>query len=217
MNTSSKLFSFLLISIFLFSCGTEKKIELFNGDNLDNWDVYVSNPDVAPGDLFWVNEGVINTTGVPNGYIRTKESYSNFKLHVEWRWSGEPTNSGVLLHVQGKEMIWPLCIECQLKHERAGDVVLIGKGSGITSKDSTYLVTSEENRYISIPRFEEVSENTPGEWNNYDITSKDGDLEVVVNGVLQHVASGMTLTEGSIALQSEGSPIQFRNVYLQPL
>ena len=101
-------------------------------------------------------------------------------------------------------------------HEHAGDVVLIGKGSGITSKDSTYLVSSEENRYKVIPKFEEVSENPPGEWNSYDITSIDGDLEVVVNGVLQHIATGMTLTEGNIALQSEGSPLQFRNIYLQP-
>lgn len=217
MKTLSKAFSFLLLSLILLSCGSEKKIELFNGENLDNWDIYVSNTDVAPADLFWVDEGVIHTKGVPNGYIRTKEIYSNFKLHVEWKWNENPTNSGVLIHVQGKEMIWPLCLECQLMHEHAGDVVLIGKGSGISSKDSTYLVTSEENRYIVIPRFEEISEYDPGEWNSYDISSKDGDLEVVVNGVLQHVASGMTLTEGNIALQSEGSPMQFRNIYLQPL
>ena len=217
MKTLSKSILFFLLSIFLLSRGTEKKIELFNGENLDNWDVYVSNTDVAPGELFWVEEGVINTAGVPNGYIRTKEIYSNFKLHVEWRWTGEPTNSGVLIHVKGKEMIWPHCIECQLKHEHAGDVVLIGKGSGVTSKDSTYLVSSEENRYDVVPKFEEVSENAPGEWNSYDISSKDGDLEIVVNGVLQHIATGMTLTEGNIALQSEGSRMQFRNVYLQPL
>ena len=217
MKTLSKSILFFLLSIFLLSCGTEKKIELFNGKNLDNWDVYVSNTDVAPGELFWVEEGVINTAGVPNGYIRTKEIYSNFKLHVEWRWTGEPTNSGVLIHVKGKEMIWPHCIECQLKHEHAGDVVLIGKGSGVTSKDSTYLVSSEENRYDEVPKFEEVSENAPGEWNSFDISSKDGDLEIIVNGVLQHIATGMTLTEGNIVLQSEGSPIQFRNIYLQPL
>jgi hypothetical protein len=217
MKTLSKAFSFLLLSLLVLSCSSENKIDLFNGENLDNWDVYVSNSDVAPDDLFWVEEGVINTIGVPNGYIRTKEIYSNFKLHVEWRWTEEPTNSGVLIHVQGKEMIWPLCIECQLMHEHAGDVVLIGKGSGITSLDSTYLISSEENRYKAIPKFEEVSEHPAGEWNSYDITSKDGAIEVVVNGILQHLATGMTLSEGNIALQSEGSPMQFRSIYLQPL
>ena len=170
-----------------------------------------------PDDLFWVEDGVISTSGKPHGYIRTRESYKNYKLHVEWRWTEEPTNSGLLLHVSGDDMIWPLAIECQLMHEKAGDVVLIGKGSGITVKDSAYLITSEENRYKVLPKFGEVSENPAGEWNNYDITSLDGKLEVIVNGVLQHVGTDMTLTEGNILLQSEGSAMQFRNIYLEVL
>lgn len=217
MKSLTTSFTFLLLSLLLFSCGSEKKIELFNGENLDNWNIFVSSPDVSPADLFWVEEGVINTKGVPHGYIRTKETYSNFKLHVEWRWTDEPTNSGVLINVQGKEMIWPLCIECQLMHEHAGDMVLIGKGAGLTVNDSTYLIASEENRYKVIPKLEETSENSAGLWNSYDIISKDGELEVKVNGILQNQATHMTLTEGNIALQSEGSPMQFRNIYLQAL
>jgi hypothetical protein len=190
---------------------------VFNGKDLENWNVFVSEPDVAPGDVFWVEDGMIHTSGKPDAYIRTKETYSNYKLHVEWKWTEEPTNSGVLLHVRDEDRIWPLCIECQLQNQKAGDIVCIGKGSGITIKDSTYLVTSEEDRYIIIGKFEKVSENPAGEWNKYDITSLDGDLEVVVNGVLQHTGTDMTLTSGNIALQSEGSPMQFRNVYLKPL
>lgn len=217
MKMLLKTISYLSLSLLLLSCSADNRVMLFNGENLDNWNIYVSNPDMDPGDLFWVEDGMIHTSGIPNGYIRTKEAYGNFKLHVEWRWTGEPTNSGVLLHVQGKEMIWPLCVECQLMHEHAGDIVLIGKGSGITIRDSTYLVTSEENRYTVIEKFEGVSEHPAGEWNSYDITSLDGDIEVLVNGVLQHTGTGMILTEGNIALQSEGSPMQFRNVYLEPL
>lgn len=217
MKTLLKPAVFLFLSIFTLSCSTDNTIKLFNGEDLGNWNVFVSSPDVEPADLFWVKDGVIHTAGIPNGYIRTKETYSNFKLHVEWRWTEKPTNSGVLIHVQGKEMIWPLCIECQLMNEKAGDIVCIGKGSGITIKDSTYLVKSEENRFIIVPKFEEPSENSPGEWNSYDITSLDGNIEVIVNGVLQHIGTDMTLTEGNIALQSEGSPMEFKNIYLQPL
>ena len=217
MKALLKSFSFILFALLFASCNTDQKIELFNGENLDNWNIYVDSPDVAPEELFWVEEGVIHTAGIPNGYIRTKETYKNYKLHVEWKWTGKPTNSGVLLNVQGKEMIWPLCTECQLMHEKAGDIVLIGKGSGIHIRDTTYLVTSEENRYKVIPKFEEVSEYPAGEWNSYDITLQDGNIEVLVNGVLQNRGSDITLSEGNIALQSEGSPIQFRNVYLIPL
>lgn len=217
MKTILNTAAFLALSLILFSCKTDNKVMLFNGDNLDNWNIFVSSPDVQPENLFWVENGIISTSGKPHGYIRTKESYSNYKLHVEWRWTEEPINSGVLLHVSGEDMIWPLAIECQLMHEHAGDLVLIGKGSGITIEDSTYLILSEEKRYKVIPKLEEISENPVGEWNNYDITSLDGNLEVVVNGVLQNSASNITLTEGNILLQSEGSPMQFRNVYLQLL
>lgn len=207
----------LALSLFLLSCSTDNKVMVFNGKNLENWTFFTDAPDVDPEGLFWVEDGMILTSGIPNGYIRTRDSYSNYKLHVEWRWTEEPTNSGVLIHVQGPDLIWPHCIECQLMHEHAGDLVLMGAGSGITIGDSTYLITSEERRYSAIPKFEDPSEKPAGEWNSYDITSLDGDLEVLVNGVLQHKGSGLTLSQGNILLQSEGSPIQFRNIYLEPL
>lgn len=217
MKPMLKTLAFLGIMITSVACSTDSKVVLFNGENLDNWTIFVSSSEVEAKELFYVEDGLINTIGKPHGYIRTKERYSNYKLHVEWRWTGEPTNSGVLLHVNGEDMIWPLAIECQLMHEKAGDLVLIGKGSGITVKETAHLVESEENRYKVLPKFEAVSENPAGEWNSYDITSLDGSLEVKVNGVLQQTGSDMTLTEGNILLQSEGSPMQFRNVYLELL
>ncbi len=217
MKTLLKSALLLGLSLAVLSCSTENKIELFNGQDLDNWSIIVGSEDGEPKDLFYVEDGLINTLGDPFGYIRTKESYSNFKLHLEWRWTEEPSNSGVLLNVQGKDMIFPHCVEAQLMHGKAGDFVLMGKGAVITVKDSTYLVTSEEKRYLAIPKFEESSEKPAGEWNTYEITSKDGTLELYVNGVLQNKGTGMSLTEGNIALQSEGGPMQFRNIYLQAL
>ena len=208
---------FLGLIFSLISCNTENRIELFNGQDLDNWNIIVDSDDGEPKDLFYVEDGLLNTLGDPFGYIRTKESYSNYKLHVEWRWVEEPANSGVLLNVQGPELIFPHCVEAQLMNGRAGDIVLMGKGAAITVKDSTYTVVSEERRYLGIQKFEDSSEKPAGEWNNYDITNMNGNLELVVNGVLQNVGTGMTLTEGNIALQSEGGPLQFRNIYLQPL
>ena len=217
MKTLIKAIALLLFTLVIFSCTSEKRIELFNGQDLDNWNLVVDSPDGEPGDLFYVEDGILNTLGNPFGYIRTKESYSNYKLHVEWRWPGEPSNSGVLLNVQGEDIIFPHCVEAQLMNGRAGDVVLMGKGAAITIRDSSYQVSSEERRYLSIPKFEESSEKPAGEWNTYDITLKDGTLELYVNGVLQNSGTDMSLTEGNIALQSEGGPLQIRNFYLQPL
>ncbi len=217
MKTMLRSTAFLSFAVMMFACSADNKVVLFNGENLDNWEIFVGTTDVAPGDVFWAEDGMIQTSGIPNGYIQTRESYSNYKLHVEWRWTGQPTNSGVLLHKRGEDMIWPQAIECQLKHDHAGDIVLIGEGSGITVKDSTYLITPGEGRFKVIGRSEEASENPPGQWNSYDITARDATIELVVNGVLQNSGTGMTLTEGRILLQSEGSTMQFRNIYLESL
>jgi len=206
-----------LVTIFLLGGCAGQKVELFNGKDIDNWLIFTEEPGVDPGSLFWVGDEMIHTSGQPTGYLRTREVYSNYKLHVEWRWVNEPTNSGVLLQVQGEDMIWPLSIECQLMHEHAGDLVLIGKGAGITVSDTAYLVTSEENRFKVIPKMAAVSEKDPGQWNSYDITLKGGEIEVVVNGILQNSGRGLTLGEGHILLQAEGSPLEFRNIYLELL
>jgi hypothetical protein len=217
MKISMKLmFGALPILLLLPGCSTPQ-VRLFNGEDLDNWIIFTGDETVEPESMFWVEEGMIRTSGKPNGYLRTTGTYSNYKLHVEWRWLEEPTNSGVLLNMRGKDMVWPDAVECQLMHEHAGDLVLIGKGAGVTVGDSTYLVTSEENRFIIIPRQQESSENDPGNWNSYDITCAEGSIAIVVNGVLQNEGNGLTFTEGHILLQSEGSPMQFRNIYLEEL
>jgi hypothetical protein len=212
------LLSGLIISAILQSaCTSDNKVLLFNGEDLSNWEKVVF--EAADADeVFRVEGGIIKVSGVPNGYILTKDSYSDYKLHVEWRWAAEPSNSGVLTHVQEMNLEeWPFCIEAQLMHPNAGDIVLIGHGAGVTVGDSTYFINPDERRYEVVKKFEESSEKPAGEWNTYDITCHGNNIELKVNGVLQNQATGSTLGSGPIALQSEGSPIEFRNVYLIPL
>ena len=217
MKRTFVLAGILITGILLTSCTKDNKVLLFNGKDLVNWEkVVFEEADV--NEVFRVEEGIIKVSGVPNGYIVTKESYSNYQLHVEWRWAAEPSNSGVLLHVQEKNLKeWPFCIEAQLKHPNAGDIVMIGHGAGVTVGDSTYFINPDERRYKVAEKFEESSENQAGEWNSYDITCDGDNIELKINGVIQNKATGATLESGPIALQSEGSPIEFRNVYLVPL
>ena len=92
------LITFAGMLVFLAtSCSNEREY-LFNGKNLDGWTVFVSDSTVNPEDFFYVNEGVIETIGVPNGYLRTEKEYSDYHLHVEWCYPENPTNSGIFLH-----------------------------------------------------------------------------------------------------------------------
>ena len=61
------------------------------------------------------------------------------------------------------------------------------------------------------------SEKPFGEWNTYEITCRGDTLEVFVNGVRQNFLEDLPVTEGAIGLQMEGHPVEFRNVWLEPL
>ena len=63
---------------------------------------------------------------------------------------------------------------------------------------------------------EASSEKPAGEWNEYDILCKGDTIVCHVNGILQNEGTAATITSGWICLQSEGSPIEFRNIYVEP-
>ncbi|WP_299547741.1 DUF1080 domain-containing protein [Seonamhaeicola sp.] len=208
-------FTMTILVVLLVSCSTPKKEYLFNGENLDGWTIFVSDPTVDPNDFFYVNEGMIETIGVPVGYLRTVKAYANYKLHVEWRYPEVPTNSGVFVHTTGSDLIWVGHYQGQLKHQSAGDFIIHGIGRSATLGDSTY--TSTEGNKPLIPKFQASSENPAWEWNSYDITCKGDTIELMVNGILQNTATNCTVTKGNIGLQAEGSKIQFRNLWVEPL
>lgn len=206
------VFSFLLMTqVIAEEKGASAEgewISLFDGKTLQGWVQFLPDPNADPAKTWMVKDGVIHCTGEPAGYIRTDKKFNNYELQLEWRWAGKPGNSGVLLHVQDKDEIWPKSIEAQLMHENAGDLWVIGDTDFEEHKDKN------ERR---VPKLADSSEKKVGEWNQYDIWCEGDSIRVFVNGVLQNKATHCTVTEGYIALQSEGAPIEFRNIRLRKL
>lgn len=192
----------------------KNKITLWNGRDFSGWKLVVADKNVDVDDVWSVRKGVVYCIGKPNGYMRTKARYSNYRLHVEWRWPENPTNSGVFLHAGGKDKVWPRTIECQLKAGSAGDFVLIN-GPGITVDGENKQNT--EKQFVGIAKKQQSTEKPAGEWNTYDIHCEGGSIRCFVNGILQNVGTDATDTSGWICLQSEGGPIEFRNIYIEPL
>ena len=182
-----------------------KEVKLFNGKNLNNWVFYLKDPSVDPSKVFTAKDGVIHISGSPFGYMRTKEAYSDYKLHVEWRWPVEATNSGVFVHGQKPDTIWLRCVECQLKAGSAGDFVCMN-GADMTEMT--------DKKKIVVQKMADSSEKPSGEWNTMEVTCKGNTIEVIVNGVLQNRGTNVSVSKGSICLQSEGKEIEFRNVFL---
>jgi hypothetical protein len=195
-------------------CASQKRVHLWNGRDFTGWKRVLSDENVDVDSVWSVRNGVVHCKGKPNGYMRTTADYSNYKLHLEWRWVAEPTNSGVLLHATGPDKVWPRCIESQLKSGNAGDFVLIG-GTGISVGGKFIQDTSKA--YVIVPKQRDSSEKAPGLWNAYDIVCSGDTIVCHVNGVLQNEGTNATDTSGKICLQSEGSPIEFRNIYIELL
>ena len=204
----------VLVSLSLIGF-SQKKEKLFNGKNLDGWSIYVADQKISPEKFFFVTDGVIETPGVPMGYLRTKKEYENYRLHVEWRYPEKPTNSGVFIHTVGPDKIWPRHYQCQLKHLSAGDFIIQDEGLSATVRDTVYVSTAKVKPIA--PKLKPSSENKPGEWNSYDIVCKGNTVEVKVNGVLQNYATNCSETKGGIGLQAEGSKIQFRNIRIEKI
>jgi hypothetical protein len=186
-------------------CSPVLNTSLFNGKDLDNWVFYLKDQTVDPATVFTVKDAAIHITGNPFGYMRTKDQYSNYTLHLEWRWPVEATNSGVFIHTQKPDSIWPKCIQCQLQAGNAGDFICV---SGADMNEHT------DKSSIIVAKKTESNEKPVGEWNTMEVTCKGNTIEVYVNGTLQNSATGITVTKGSIGLQSEGKDIEFRNVFL---
>jgi hypothetical protein len=185
-----------------------EKVQLFNGKDLSNWVFYLKDQSVDATKVFTVKDGVIHITGDPFGYMRTKEIYSDYRLHVEWRWPSEATNSGVFVHGQEPDAIWLKCIECQLMAGNAGDFVCMN-GADISER-------TDKSKAV-VKKMAESNEKPVGEWNTMEVTCKGNTVEVYVNGLLQNKGTNANITSGSICLQSEGKDIQFRNVFITKL
>ncbi|MDR2462740.1 MAG: DUF1080 domain-containing protein [Verrucomicrobiales bacterium] len=204
-----KLGKILTISVLLLAPVVARAgatIELFNGKNLDGWHAVLDPKSAAkPEDTFGVRNGVLTVSGQPFGYIYTAAKYADYRLHIEWRWIEKPSNSGVFLFVQ-EPKFWPNSIECQLQSGRAGDFIKMG-GSGIEP------APGREN----LARAGESNENPVGEWNNADLICEGNTISVFINGEFKNRGVSAQNNNGHIALQSEGGPLEFRNIRLTPL
>ena len=187
------------------------RVMLWNGRDLNGWKIFLGDATVDPQSVWSAADGVLHLATKASGYAKTEKSYANYHLHVEWRWPKDApanTNSGVLVHVHGDDKVWPACFECQLKNTNAGQVV--GMGLDIPAAPM-------DNNRKRAPKFAASSEKPLGEWNTYEIYSRGDTIEVFINGVRQNFVEKLPVSAGNIALQMEGFPVDFRNVWLQPL
>jgi hypothetical protein len=191
---------------------------LFNGRDLSGWKPHLRVPKDGkvpdPKDTWSIVDSYIRCVGKPNGYIATEKEYGDYMLRVKWRFPADSKggNSGVLLHVQEKDDVWPTSVEAQLFAGRAGDIWLIYPPAVMLEIDMKRQDPKQARHYF---RMVDDVEKKFGEWNQYEITCKGGDVTLTVNGKKVNEGKNGNLKKGRIALQSEGAEVHFKDVEIK--
>ncbi|MEM8487124.1 MAG: DUF1080 domain-containing protein [Bacteroidota bacterium] len=199
---------------------------LFNGHDLSGWHADVPAADSLDGlpPSFFVRNGYLVSAGEPRGHLISDEVFQNYRLEVQYRFTGEPGNSGVLVHASTPRSLYkmfPKSIEVQMMHENAGDFWVIVEDIEVDNmverrgpEEDWGIVEGKARRILNLT---DGSERPLGEWNTMVIETVDNTLRVWLNGELVNDGYNATVHRGQIALQAEGAEVEFRKVLLTPI
>ena len=173
---------------------------------------------------FIVRKGLLVSLGNPPGHLITDDVYQNYRLEVEYRFAGKPGNCGVLVHASTPRALYkmfPKSIEVQMMHENAGDFWCIVEDIKVPDmekrrgpKEKWGITEGKARRILNLT---DGSEKPPGEWNRMVIECVGNQVKVWINGDLVNHGTDCTANRGHIALQAEGSEVEFRKLLLTPI
>jgi hypothetical protein len=173
---------------------------------------------------FIVREGMLVSLGTPPGHLITDAVYRDFRLEIDYRFAGVPGNCGVLVFASTPRSLYemfPKSVEVQMMHENAGDFWCIVEDIKTDNMEERRGPKQEwgvtEGKLRRIKNLTDGSENPVGEWNKMIVECFQDQIKVWVNGDLVNYGYDATASSGQIALQAEGSEVEFRKVELSPL
>ena len=221
-----KKFSLMLLAVTAVTAAAADNdgfVSLFNGRDLTGW----VNANCAP-ETWSVRDGLIHCTGQPTGALRTERQYENFILEVEWRHLTHGGNSGVFIWgtpIAAPGVPFLRGIEVQvLDHgyteqyeEQSGKKAdwFTTHGDVFPIHGATMKPFGRHSGERSFPA-EDRSKGFP-EWNHYRIVGSNGVLRLSVNGKEVSGGENCNYRKGYLALESEGAPVEFRNLRLKEL
>jgi len=189
------------------------------------------NVNCKPDTWRW-EDGVAYCSGNPVGVIRSKEEVKNFELVAEWRHRKAAGNSGIFVWTPPASLEGlapgklPHGIEVQVldlgykeQYEKGGK-----KADWFTTHGDVFSVGSSKMKPFppispdgtrSFPT-KELSRGVD-QWNHYYVRAINGEVRLWVNGEEVSGGSGCTPDHGYLCLESEGSPVEFRNLRIRHL
>lgn len=207
----------LVLAASIFAADEDGFVPLFNGKDLSGW----VNANCAP-ETWTVKDGMIHCTGIPTGAMRTEKQYENFILEADWRHLSAGGNSGIF--------IWGTPLSAPgVPFLRGIEVQVLDHGYNAKGKNEWYTTHGDvfpihgatmkplgkHNGQRSFPS-EERSKPSP-EWNHYRIECNNGSIRLHVNGKEVSGGDECNYRKGYLALESEGAPVEFKNIRIKEL
>lgn len=216
----------LMLCVFSYAVLSAQSRSLFNGKDLDGWHVDVPEMDKNKDarNPFIVRNSMLVSLGTPGGHLITDAGYQNYRLEVQYRFAGKPGNCGVLVHASTPRALFkmfPKSLEVQMMHENAGDFWCIVEDIKVEDMEARRGPKAEwgitEGKKRRVKNLTDGSEKPIGEWNTMIIECVDKEIKVWLNGDLVNHGFDCTVTSGQIAVQAEGSEVEFRKLELSPI
>jgi hypothetical protein len=143
---------------------------------------------------------------------------------MQYRFTGDPGNCGALVHASTPRALYkmfPKSLEVQMQSGDAGDFWCIVEDITVPDmekrrgpKEEWGITEGKKRRILNLT---DGSEKPVGEWNTMIIECYKDGIKVWVNGDLVNYGTNCTATKGKIALQAEGSEVEFRKIEIVPI
>ena len=187
----------LLLALNL-QAGEEAFVPLFNGRDLSGW----VNVNCAPN-TFGVRDGMIVSTGVPTGVMRTAKMYENFILELDWKHLRRGGNAGLFVYsdaLTAPGVPFTRAIEVQILDGNSPDGVWTGHGDVFAIHGATFVPDRPHPKGWMRCLPSEWRAKPAGEWNHYRVESRDGRLTLAVNGKIVSGGSNCVPRKGYLCL-----------------
>jgi hypothetical protein len=212
--------------------GKEEWISLFDGKTTKGWHTYGKKDSI--GAAWKAENGVLHLDASQKndwqskggGDIVTDEAFDNFDLQLEWKIS-PAGNSGIMFYVQDDLSKYPYAWYTGPEMQVADNEL---------NEDGKIVKHQAGDLYDLISSSKQTAKKA-GEWNQVEIKSDQGKLDLYLNGVhtisttlwdsswksliahskFKDMPDFGTFKKGHIALQDHGADVWFRNIRIRRL
>ncbi len=181
----------------------KQPIKLFNGWNLDGWEIQNRGKFSVEDGLLKINKGT--------GWLRSEKTYGDFTLFMEFRFLEPKANSGIFVRTgptsKKDENGWPdngYQVQCMDSLKGKPLATMIPYGAPPFEHKSDLKALRKAYKPV-------------GEWHAYEITAKGETLAVKLNGSLITTCSRIKNKTGHIGIQAEHGLLEFRKIELLEL